>query len=174
MSELSGKKVVLLVADHHNDYEFVYPYYRMKEAGASVTLAGPEKGGVYTGKYGMPAKADISFDELDPAKFDGVIIPGGYAPDVIRRHGSANEFVKKMFDAGKTVAYICHAGWVPASAGILDGKRCTSFFAIRDDLVNAGALWADEEVVVDGNLVSSRTPDDLPAFCKAIIENLQQ
>ncbi|TVM17942.1 protease [Oceanidesulfovibrio indonesiensis] len=174
MSELTGKKIVLLVADHHNDYEFVYPYFRMKEAGAAVTLAGPEKDGVYKGKYGMPAKADLSYDELDPTDFDGVIIPGGYAPDVIRRYEAANEFVKEMFETGKTVAYICHAGWVPASAGILEGKRCTSFFAIRDDLVNAGAQWVDEEVVVDGNLISSRTPDDLPAFCKAIIQNMQQ
>lgn len=174
MSELSGKQVVLLVADHHNDYEFLYPYIRMKEAGATVKIAGPDKGGEYAGKYGIPAKADMSFDELDTAKFDGVIIPGGYAPDVVRRHGAANDFVKKMFDAGKTVAFICHAGWVPASAGILDGKRCTSFFAIRDDLVNAGAQWVDEEVVVDGNLISSRKPDDLPAFCKAIIAAMQK
>lgn len=169
MSELSGKQVVLLVADHHNDYEFLYPYIRMKEADATVKIAGADKNAVYAGKYGIPAKADMSFDELDAAKFDGVIIPGGYAPDIVRRHGAANDFVKKMFDAGKVVAFICHAGWVPVSAGILDGRRCTSFFAIRDDLVNAGAQWVDEEVVMDGNLISSRTPDDLPAFCKAII-----
>jgi len=105
--------------------------------------------------------------------FDAVIIPGGYAPDRMRRNEAMVKLVREMFEKGKVVAAICHAGWLPASAGILRGKRMTSFSAIKDDMVNAGAQWEDAEVVVDGNLITSRTPDDLPAFCVAIISKLR-
>jgi protease I len=172
MSELSGKRIVIFVDDIYEDKEFWYPKIRMKEAGAEVVVAGPEAGKTYTGKHGLPAEAEVSFDSLSGAEADALIIPGGYCPDRIRRHQAALDFVKFMDEAGKIVAFICHGGWVPASAGIVKGRRLTSFFAIKDDLVNAGAEWTDEEVVVDKNLITSRNPDDLPAFCKAIIDGL--
>jgi len=115
---------------------------------------------------------DASADQVSAADFDAVIVPGGYSPDRMRRHQSLLKLVRDAFAAGKVVAAICHGGWVPASAGILRGKRVTSFFSIKDDLVNAGAKWEDREVVVDGNLITSRDPDDLPAFCRAIIAAL--
>lgn len=166
--ELEGKKVIILVEDMYNEFEFWYPYYRLKEAGAVVTVAGAGKDR-YAGKYGIPAKADVDSKNLSAADFDGMIIPGGYAPDIMRRHPEMVKLVKDFSDAGKVVAAICHAGWMLASAKILEKRRVTSFFAIKDDLIHAGAEWTDEEVVVDGKLITSRTPDDLPAFMKAII-----
>jgi protease I len=142
----------------------------MKEAGAEVVAAGPEAGKTYKGKHGLPAEADVSFDSLAGGEADGLIIPGGYCPDHIRRNQAALDFVKSMDEAGKLVAFICHAGWVPASAGILKGRKITSFFAIKDDLVNAGAEWVDQEVVVDKNMITSRNPNDLPAFCIEILK----
>ena len=172
MEPLQGKTVVIYVENLYNDWEFWYPYYRMQEAGAKVVVAGLAKGAVYKSKYGMPASADEAFNELDVNEVDVLIIPGGYAPDIIRRHTPALEFVRSMVEQDKTVAFICHAGWVPISAGVVKGRTCTSFVAIKDDLVNAGARWVDEPVVVDGPLISSRTPDDLPVFCKTIIEQV--
>lgn len=172
MAELSGKKIVIFVDDIYEDKEFWYPNIRLREAGAEVVVAGPEAGKTYTGKHGLPAEADVSFDSLANASADALVIPGGYCPDRIRRHKAALNFVRTMNEAGKAIAFICHAGWVPISAGIVKGRKLTSFFAIKDDLVNAGADWTDQEVVIDGNLITSRDPDDLPAFCKAIIEKL--
>jgi len=172
MSSISGKRVAILVADHYNDLEFWYPKIRIKEAGGEVLVAGPEKGKACSSKYGMPAVPDKDFDELRADDVSAVVVPGGYAPDIIRRHQAALGLVKGVFNQGKPVAFICHAGWVLASAGVLKGKRCTSFFAIKDDMVNAGAIWEDAPVVVDGNLISSRTPDDLPQFCQALLEKL--
>ncbi len=173
MPELDGKRAVILVAEQHNDYEYSYPYYRLQEAGCAVDLAGAEQGVVYTGKYGMPATADVAFDALRAEDYQAVVIPGGFAPDFIRRSTAATDFVRAMHHAGKTTASICHGGWVAVSAGILRGKRCTSFFAIRDDMANAGGLWEDAETVVDGNLITARKPDDLPAFMRAIIKHMQ-
>jgi len=116
--------------------------------------------------------AELAADQVKPADFDAVVIPGGFAPDYMRRQPAMIAFVREMHEKGKLVAFICHAGWVPISAGILKGRRATSFYAIRDDMVNAGAKWEDAEVVVDGNLISSRNPNDLPAFCRAIIGKL--
>jgi len=164
---------VLYLENMYNDLEFWYPRLRLVEAGARVLVAGPEAGREYKSKLGMPAVADAAFRDLDPASLHGVIIPGGYAPDLMRRHQAALAFVRAMFEAGKLVAAICHAGWVPISAGILRGKRCTSFFSIKDDMVNAGALWEDAAAVVDGCLVSSRTPDDLPQFMTACLGALR-
>jgi len=166
--ELTGKKIIILVENMYNELEFWYPYYRLKEAGAEVVVAG--SGSIqYSGKTGIPAKADEDAKNLSGSDVDGIIIPGGYAPDLMRRHPDMLRLVKEAFDAGKIVAAICHAGWVLASAKILDSRRVTSFFAIKDDMIHAGADWVDEEVVIDGNLITSRTPDDLPAFMRAII-----
>ncbi len=165
------KRVALFVADIYNDFEVWIPYYRLLEAGAEVVLAGPAKG-EYKSKHGLPCQADAAFKDLKPAAFDALVIPGGYAPDIIRRSKEALAFTAAMDKAGKTIAFICHAGWVPASAGILKGRTVTSFFAIKDDLIHAGAKWVDKEVVKDKNLITSRTPADLPAFCRTLVEAL--
>jgi protease I len=115
---------------------------------------------------------DANVEEVTASTFDGLVIPGGYAPDILRRSRKVLDLTREIFQAGKPVAFICHAGWVPISAGIVRGKRGTSVGAIKDDLVNAGLVWEDSAVVVDGNLISSRTPADLPAFCKALIAAL--
>lgn len=171
MTPLAGKAAVLLVADHYNDFEFWYPYYRLQEAGAEVIVAGPEAG-TFASKYGVPAKAAKAYAEVDPGAAHGLVVPGGYAPDIMRRHQAALDLVRAMDCASKTIGFICHAGWLLVSAGVLKGRTVTSFFAIKDDMVNAGALWQDQAVVVDRNMVSSRTPDDLPAFMPAVIANM--
>ena len=170
--ELKGKKVILLVEETYNDREFWYPYYRLKEAGAQVTVAGPEGGMSYGGAAGIKATADAGIKEVRADDFDGLVIPGGYAPDHMRRHPAMVKLVKDMAESGKIVAAICHAGWMLASAEVLNGRSVTGFFAIKADLVHAGAKYLDQEVVVDGNLITSRTPDDLPAFLRAIIKGL--
>ncbi len=170
---LKDKKVIILIEEMFNVFEFWYPYYRLKEEGVEVTVVGSGSAEVYTGKPGTQAKADVSADQVSAEEFDGIIIPGGYAPDMMRRYPAMIKLVKDIFNAGKPVAAICHAGWMLVSAGILSGKRATSFFAIKDDLINAGAQWVDQEVVVDKNLITSRVPDDLPAFMKAVIKMLQ-
>ncbi len=170
--ELDGKKVIILVEEIFNDHEFWYPYYRLKEAGAQVVVVGSGSADAYRGKSGTVAKPDVSADQVSASEFDGIIIPGGYAPDHMRRYPAMVQLVKAIFEAGKVVAAICHAGWMLASAEILEGRKVTSFFAIKDDLVHAGANWVDEEVVIDGNLVTSRTPDDLPVFMRTVIKAL--
>lgn len=167
--ELQGKKVAIPVESLFNTFEFWYPYYRLKEAGAGVTVVGSGSAETYTGKPGTEVKVDASIDQVSAADFDGMVIPGGYAPDIMRRYPKMVQLVKDLFEGGKVVGAICHAGWMLASAEILSGKTVTSFFAIKDDLVHAGAKWVDQEVVVDGNLITSRTPDDLPAFMRAVI-----
>jgi protease I len=169
---LNGKTIALLVDNMYQEMEVWYPLYRLREAGVTVVTVGAKAGTTYTSKLGYPVVADKSYDEVSAGDFDGVVIPGGFAPDHIRRYPKAIQLVREINDAGKLVAAICHALWVPCSAGILKGRRVTSFFAIKDDVVNAGGIYEDSEVVVDGNLVSSRKPDDLPAFCRAAIEVL--
>ena len=171
--ELKDKKIVILAEDIYEDQELWYPYYRMQEAGAQVTIAGLTGTETYNSKYGYPAKAEIAAADVDVTSIDAVIIPGGYAPDKMRRHPAMLKLVRDVHEKGGVVAFICHAGWVPISAGIVRGRKVTSVSAIKDDLVNAGAEWLDQEVVVDGNLVSSRTPADLPAYCRAIIAVLK-
>lgn len=171
--ELQEKKVAILIEEMFNTHEFWYPYFRLKEAGAEVVVVGTGSAEIYHGKPGTDAEPDVSADQVSAADFDGVVIPGGYAPDLMRRSPQMVQFVKDLFDSGKIVSAICHAGWMLVSAGVLKGKTVTSFFAIKDDMVNAGAEWVDREVVVDGNLVTSRKPDDLPAFMKAVIGALK-
>jgi len=171
--ELQGKKVAIPVESLFNTFEFWYPYYRLKEAGADVTVVGSGSADTYTGKPGTEVKVDVSIEQVSADNYDGMVIPGGYAPDIMRRYPKMVQLVKDLFDGGKVVAAICHAGWMLASAKILQGKTVTSFFAIKDDLVHAGAEWVDQEVVVDGNLITSRTPDDLPAFMRAVIAALK-
>jgi protease I len=172
--ETQGKKVIILVEEMYNDLEFWYPYYRLKEDGVQVVVVGSARVDQYMGKSGIPCKPVAIPDEVSAADFDGIVIPGGYAPDHMRRHPSMVKLVKDLFDAGKVVAAICHAGWMLASAEIVKGRTVTSFFAIRDDLVHAGAKWVDQEVVVDGNLITSRKPDDLPAFMQALLTALHK
>jgi protease I len=171
--ELNGKHVLILVETFYNEFEFWYPYYRLQEAGAQVTVVGSGSADVYESKAGLPVRVDTTAAQVAVSDYDGVIIPGGYAPDHMRRHRTMVDLVKGFADAGKLVASICHAGWMLVSADIIRGRRVTSYFSIKDDMVNAGGDWVDDEVVVDGNLVTSRTPDDLPAFMRAIIGLLE-
>jgi len=166
--ELKGKRVAILVEDLYNEFEFWYPYYRMKEAGAEVTVVGTGAK-EYHSKIGLPAPGGVSAESVKAEQFDAVIIPGGYAPDRMRRNAAMLKLVRDCFKQGKIVAAICHAGWMLISAGILKGKKATCFMSVKDDLVNAGATYLDQEVVRDGNLITSRTPDDLPAFCREIV-----
>lgn len=172
--KLKGKKVAILIEHHYQDLEVWYPYYRLKEEGAEVLFVGTGSAPDYSGKYGYPAEADTTADELKVQDYDAVVVPGGWAPDFLRRYPAVTDFVRDMDKAGKVVAAICHAGWVLASAGVAKGRTLTCFSAIKDDVVNAGGKFVDQEVAVDRNLVTSRKPDDLPAFCRAIIEVLSK
>ncbi|MBA3259148.1 MAG: type 1 glutamine amidotransferase [Gemmatimonadales bacterium] len=170
---LTGQTILFFAGPLYEDLELWYPKIRLEEEGARTVIAGTgEK--TYQGKRGYPLTVDTSVDQIEAAAFDGLVIPGGYAPDIMRRSTRLLELTREINDAGKPVAFICHAGWVPISAGIVRGKRGTSVGAIRDDLVNAGMLWEDSPVVVDGNLISSRTPADLPDFMRALIRALSQ
>ncbi len=170
--EKQGKRVIILVEEMYNEFEFWYPLYRLREAGVEVVVVGSGSADTYKSKYGLPCKVDTSADQVSGTDFDGIIIPGGYAPDHMRRYPLMVKLVKDLFEAEKVVAAICHAGWMLASAEIVGGRNVTGFFAIKDDLIHAGANYVDQEVVVDGNLITSRTPDDLPAFMRAILEAL--
>lgn len=172
--DLQGKRIVIYVDNLYQEMELWYPYFRFQEAGAEVTLAGAEAGITYTSKLGYPAKSDVAYSRLSANEFDGVIVPGGYAPDRMRRYAEANDFVREMDAEGKLVAAICHGPWVLCSANILKDRGATSFFAIKDDVIHAGAHWKDAAVVTDGNLVTSRAPEDLPAFCRACIKVLAE
>ena len=165
------KKVLQLVSDDFEDLELWCPVMRLREAGAIVDLAA-EKPGKYKGKYGVPCEVEISFLDVNAADYDGILIPGGWAPDKLRRFPKVLELVREMNAAGKLVGIICHAGWVLASAEVLQGKKVTSTPGIRDDLVHAGAAWLDQPVVIDGNIVSARRPPDIPEYEKALVSVL--
>jgi len=169
--ELKGKRVAVLAEDLYEDLELWYPVYRFQEAGAHVTIVGGGASG-YSSKHGYPVTPDETAGKVNADDFDAVVIPGGYAPDRMRRHKAMVDLVHDVFARGKVVAAICHGGWMLVSAGVLRGRKATCFFAIKDDLVNAGARYEDREVVRDGNLVTSRKPEDLPAFCWTIIQAL--
>ncbi len=164
-----GERIALFVDNLYEDLEVWYPYFRLREEGLDVVFVAAEPNKLYESKHGYPVRSELCYGEIQPRDFDGVVIPGGYAPDRIRRYAKALQFVRDMNADGKLVAAICHGPWVLCSAGILKGRRATCFCAIKDDLVNAGARYEDGEAVVDGNLVTARTPDDLPAFCRALL-----
>jgi protease I len=170
---ITGRKVAILVENLYEDLEFWYPYYRLKEEGAELTVVGTGSSSLYKGKHGLEAKADITADQADPGKFDAVVIPGGYAPDYMRRYPQLVGFVREMHEQGKPIAAICHAGWVLVSAGLTRGLTMTCFSSIKEDVVNAGAKYVDEPVVKDRNIITSRFPADLPSFCREIISTLK-
>lgn len=170
---LQGKKVAILVEELYQELEVWVPLYRLREEGAETVLLGTGSAKCYASKLGYPASVDGDVHEADPADYAGVLIPGGFAPDFMRRYSGPADFVRKMNGAGKPVAAICHGLWIAASADILRGRRATGFFAIQDDIRNAGAEYVDLEVCVDGNLVTARKPDDLPAFMRAFIQLLE-
>lgn len=168
---LEGKSIAIFLEQIYEDPEFWYPYYRFLEAGAEVTVIAPEVK-VYQSKHGYPAKADLAAADAKAGDYDAVIIPGGYSPDHMRRSKAMVDLLQQAYEQGKIIASICHGPWMLASVGAVKGKKVTSFFSIKDDLVNAGAEYVDREVVRDGNVITSRTPADLPAFCKEIIAAL--
>ena len=166
---LQGKRIAILAEDLYQELEVWYPLLRFREEGAEVVVVGSGAAKVHTSKYGYPVEVDKFAPEVQADQFDAVIIPGGYAPDHMRRHPAMVSLVREATQQGKIVAAICHGGWMLASAEVLQGKTVTCFFAIKDDLVHAGANYVDTQVAVDGNLITSRKPEDLPAFCRTII-----
>lgn len=169
--EAKGKKVAILAEDLYEDPELWYPYYRMREAGAEVVV-GPQASATYQSKHGYPVQSDVAAADVRGTDFDAVIVPGGFSPDRMRRSPDMVRLVREAYEAGKIVAAICHGPWMLISAGAVRGRRATCFFAIKDDLVNGGATYVDQEVVRDGNVITSRTPADLPAFCRTILAAL--
>ncbi|PYQ13615.1 MAG: protease [Acidobacteria bacterium] len=170
---MSKGKVALLVENDYQDQEVWFPLYRLREEGYETAVVGPTAA-TYKSKYGYPILAEVAASEARADSFLGVVIPGGWAPDRLRQNAPILKLVKDLFDRRRVVAAICHGGWVLASAGVAKGKRLTSYVAIKDDMVNAGADWADQDVVRDGNLITSRRPDDLPAFCREILKALKE
>jgi protease I len=168
---LSGRKILVLAEDLYEDLELWYPVLRFQEESAQVVLAGTGQE-EYTGKNGHPVRVDTEVDRVQSEDFDALIVPGGYAPDHLRRYPSVLEIAREMVEQGKVVAAVCHAPWVLASAGLLEGRRATCFSSIKDDVINAGAHYEDVEVVRDGNIITSRQPSDLGAFCREIIQVL--
>jgi protease I len=166
--DLSGMRAAVLVEQQYQEMEVWYPLYRLREAGCKVTVVAPEAGTNYPSKLGYPCKSDRSARDVSADDFDILIVPGGFAPDYLRRHESVLRLVSGMVEQGKVVAAICHGPAVLCSTQALKGRRATCFFAIKDDVMNAGAHYVDQEVVRDGNLITSRKPDDLPAFMKAV------
>ncbi len=167
---LADLRFLMFVGDDYEDLELWYPKFRLTEAGAHVTVAGLAAEKVYRGKHGYPARSDTAIELMESDDFHGVVIPGGFMPDKLRREEKVKRLVREFAESDKLVAAICHGGWIPISAGVYRGVRVTGSLGIKDDLVNAGAIWQDAPVVVDRNFVSSRKPDDLPDFCRAIIE----
>ncbi len=166
---LADQSVLILTGEIYEDLELWYPKLRLIEAGASVTIAGPDAGVTYAGKNGYPCVSDVRIDQVSEGDFDALVVPGGFMPDKLRRDAVVLELVRKFNDAKKPIAAICHGGWIPISAGVYRGVKVTGSPGIKDDLVNAGAIFEDASVVVHGHHVSSRRPDDLPDFCRHFI-----
>jgi protease I len=170
--DLNGKRIAVLVADQYQELEVWYPLLRFREEGAETVTVAAEAGRTYESKRGYPVVADKSLAAVTAAEFDAVVIPGGWAPEALRQDAGVLKLVREMDRAGKVVAAICHAGWVIASADIVRGRQVTCYQAIKDDVIHAGGKYVDREVVVDGNLITARKPDDLPAFCREIAKAL--
>ncbi len=168
---LHNHRVLFFVGDIYEDLELWYPLYRLQEAGAETVIAG-ETLGRFAGKHGYPCEAEALVDDMEETDFTALVIPGGFMPDKLRRNPKVLDLTRAFDRSGKLIAMICHAGWIPISAGILTGRTVTSTPGIKDDLTNAGATWVDEPVVADGHLLSARRPPDLPAFGRAIVEYL--
>ena len=172
--ELKGVRAAVLVEQQYQEMEVWYPIYRLREAGCKVTVVGPEAGQTYPSKLNYPCKSDKGAKEVSANDFDLLVIPGGFAPDFLRRSEAILKLVGNMVEQGKVVAAICHGPWVLCSTQALKGRKATCFFAIKDDVSNAGATYVDAEVVRDGNLITSRKPDDLPAFLQAILQAVRE
>ncbi|MGL6076516.1 MAG: type 1 glutamine amidotransferase domain-containing protein [Fimbriiglobus sp.] len=170
---LSGKRIAVLVEQQYQEMEVWYPVYRLREAGATVRLVGPEAGKTYASKLGYPVKCDTNASDVTGADFDGLIIPGGFSPDYIRRSEAMLKLVREITAANKPTAAICHGPWVLCSTPALKGRKATCYKSIKDDIINAGATYVDAEVVVDGPIITSRTPDDLPAFMIAFMNAIR-
>lgn len=170
--ELADHRLLIFVDEVYEDLELWYPKLRMLEAGAHVVVAGPEGERKYSGKHTYPCISNAAIRDMQANDFHGVIVPGGFMPDKLRRDPKVLELVRQFAASGKLVAAICHGGWIPISAGVYRGVRVTGSPGIKDDLINAGAKWEDASVVIDRHFVSSRKPDDLPDFCRAIINVL--
>jgi protease I len=167
---IQNKRFLMFVDDIYEDLELWYPKLRLIEAGAVVTVAGPKAGQNYEGKHGYPCTSDAAISEIAAADFAGLVIPGGFMPDKLRRDPKVLQLVREFAAAKKPVAAICHGGWIPISAGVYRGVRVTGSPGIKDDLTNAGAIWEDAALVIDRHFVSSRKPDDLPEFCRGILQ----
>lgn len=174
MADMNGKRVAVLVEKFYEDLELWYPVLRLREAGCLVTIVGPKAGESYASKHGYPCKAEAAAADVSVDDFDGIIIPGGYSPDHMRRCKPMVDLVTKAAEQGKVLASICHGPWMLCSTKRIKGRRLTGFHAIRDDVENAGAIWEDAACVRDGNIVTSRTPEDLPAFMKGVFEALAE
>ncbi len=172
--QLEGIKVLVLIGPEFEDLEFWVPVMRLQEEGAEVIVAGARAHETFVGKHGVPARSDVSFEEISPSKFDAVLIPGGWAPDKLRRDANLLRFVREMHSQGKIIGMICHAGLVGISAGIVRGHAATGSEGIKDDLINAGALWRDESAFRSGNLIWGRVVADIPAYCRQLILALQE
>ncbi len=166
---LTDMRFLMFVDDIYEDLELWYPKLRLTEAGADVTIAGLLAGHTYVGKHSYPCVATAPISEMESGDFQGLVIPGGFMPDKLRRVPDVLRLVREFAESGKLVAAICHGGWIPISAGVYRGVQVTGSPGIKDDLINAGAIWHDEPVVIDRNFVSSRKPDDLPEFCRGIL-----
>ncbi len=171
---LQGKRVAVLVEQQYQEMEVWYPVYRLREAGCVVELVGPEAGKTYASKLGYPAKATLSAKDASAADFAAVVIPGGFSPDYIRRSEPMLKLVRDALAQNKPVAAICHGPWVLCSTTGLKGRKVTCFHSIKDDVTNAGGTYVDQEVCIDGNVITSRTPEDLPAFMIALMEQMQK
>lgn len=173
MSDSRGS-ILVFVDDIYEDLELWYPKLRLEEAGWKVVLAGPEKGQTYAGKHGYPCKSDAALSDVEEKDFTGLVIPGGFMPDKLRRDPKVLSLTRQFHEKGKLIAMICHAGWIPISAKILKGVRATSTPGIRDDMENAGVEWVDASVVVDRHIISARRPPDLPDFMREVVKFLDR
>jgi protease I len=173
-NSLTGRRILIFVGNDYEDLELWYPKLRLEEAGVHVTLAGLDAAETYRGKNGYPCASDAAIADMESADFDGVVCPGGWMPDKIRRDPQALALVREFAESQKLVAAICHGGWIPVSAGVYSGVKVTGSPGIKDDLVNAGAIWEDAPLVVDRHFVSSRKPADLPYFMTGILRVLLQ